>query len=316
MENLKQILSDAIFEKTGLRVSLDHIHSDQAGWYYYVHKKSLMEGFPLILNHYRGPLMTIIPYMDYEKLKSSSEKEVSQYVEEASLSFGAFYGGGAVLSGVYYKPLQNKEEILKYMAILSCRVNRRSSGYRPTEEQCAKCQIKKCWFSALESKQENSIICEEGDKRQEFISLMRQRIEKTFGIDTHMGVSFCEEETEGDTAKLYYKSCTWDKPYIRMDVNGILLNQMLCLPEEFGPEKIQALVDECRLVLVKFPKLHRSEDFAKENKILQAGDDAPAVAKNFWEIGKEKTVSAEKFTSPATRVSSPKSWRKRLLKKH
>ena len=74
--NMKKIIEELnkkVSEAIGCGIGVNHIHTDFEGWDYYIPAKSLQENHPLILNHYRGPLFMVIPYKDWERLKSGTD---------------------------------------------------------------------------------------------------------------------------------------------------------------------------------------------------------------------------------------------------
>ena len=102
-----QELSKQVSPLIGHNIGLDHIHTDEAGWYSYIPAKSLQANHPLVLNHYRGPLFMVIPFEDWEVLEKGTVS-VQEYVESSIWSFGYYWGGGSILTGVYWQPLEKR----------------------------------------------------------------------------------------------------------------------------------------------------------------------------------------------------------------
>lgn len=142
----------AIKEMTGIYLGTDHIHSDYNGWYYYIKEKSLEDNHPLLMMHYRGPMFAVIPYEEYSLLERG-EIDPVDYINNARWSYGYYWGGGSMLGGVFWQPLEdgtgikNKDMISRYLNILSCRTMARSSGYKAPLERCQKCSVDSCPFS-------------------------------------------------------------------------------------------------------------------------------------------------------------------------
>jgi len=128
-------------------IGLDHIHTCVDGRYYYT--QAPKAGAPMLLHHYRGPFFVDIHPDD---LKALMEGTVSahDYIHTANWLVGYYWGGGNMIGGGYYQPMDivnRYEEVRRYFKILSCRGNRLSSGYMPTEEMCSKCSVQNCPFS-------------------------------------------------------------------------------------------------------------------------------------------------------------------------
>ena len=150
-----------IKEMTGYHLGTDHIHSDYNGWYYYIKEKSLEKNHPLLMMHYRGPMFAVIPYEEYALLESG-ELDPAEYINNAYWSYGYYWGGGSMLNGVFWQPLEkgtginNKEMISRYLNILNCRTRARSSGYKAPLEVCQMCCVNSCPFSQHTEKNINA----------------------------------------------------------------------------------------------------------------------------------------------------------------
>lgn len=189
----KQELSKQITALIGYHLGEDHIHNihaDGSGWHYYI--QSLKPGYPVLAMHYRGPLMLALPYDDYCKLEAG-EITAEQYIQESHWNYGYYWGGGGLLSGAYWQPLEKEtgihdtERISRYLHILSCRTDLISSGYRPTEEQCQKCKLDatNCPFSPLnETGAWEKEEVQERDDRQKLFKAVIQRVEAELGFKT------------------------------------------------------------------------------------------------------------------------------------
>lgn len=159
----------------------DHIHVG-TGRYYYI--QPAVDGAPMLLRHYRGPLFIDMSKNDYNGIVSGTI-DAEEYVKSANWMVGYYWGGGSMVGGGYYQPIDivnHSKEAKRYIRILSCRTNAVSSGYRPTEDRCANCAIKNCPFSSAEcnrGKWEDEFIREE-DPRHEVFNLLSKKFESQF----------------------------------------------------------------------------------------------------------------------------------------
>lgn len=207
--NYRAVLAAVISERIGHNIATENIHTDETGWFYYIPQNSLKANYPLIMNHYRGPLFVVIPLQD---MKSIEEEKVTviEYVDKAFWSYGYFWGGGGLLSGVYWQLLEggkpginDKEKIDRYLTILSCRTSKRSSGYVPTEEHCTRCQVESCPFSKLVEKNYDASWAkevQEYDARVELYKSVKRKLKEQFGLDV---VSIMPHNGEENVMKLY-----------------------------------------------------------------------------------------------------------------
>lgn len=187
LEKLSNIVSPLI----GRTIAVKHIHTDNFGWEYYIPEKSLQANHPLILNHYRGPLIMVIPFKDFELLQNEVIT-VEEYVNDSYWCFGYHWGGDSMLHGAKWQPLEeepgihNTEKIKRYLKILTCRTYERSSGHIPTTEECTQCFVERCPFSYYEPKYrdsswENEVL--EADDRIKFFEEVKVLIKEKFGLD-------------------------------------------------------------------------------------------------------------------------------------
>ena len=132
----------------------------------------------------------VVPTEDWKKLKNE-KISVQEYVDNSVWSFGYYWGGGSMLRGVQWQPLEEKgihdtERIKRYLTILNCRTNRISSGYMPNRERCISCFIEQCPFSPWNAKSEGASWnneVKEYDDRILFFKAVKQRIKKQFDLD-------------------------------------------------------------------------------------------------------------------------------------
>lgn len=215
-------------ELTGHCVANYNILSDENGWYYYIQAKSLVSNHPLLMNHYRGQLFVVIPFEEYRKLEEGTINPIS-YIENAYWSIGYYWGGGSMVGGVFWKPLEdttgihNKELVNRYLYILACRTHKKSSGYMTPEEQCFKCPVKQCPFSNCPEKMngaswENEV--KEHDYRRDIFAAFAKRAKSE--LDLELRGLICHS---GDTALLIPDSCRKDtcKLYLPVALNNDIL---------------------------------------------------------------------------------------------
>lgn len=235
MDNVdwKNEFSQKLFELTGHRIANYNIHSDEQGWYYYIQAKSLKPNYPLIMNHYRGQLFVVIPLKDYQEIESGTVLPET-YIENAFWSFGYYWGGGSLVGGVFWKPLEttagihNKELVQRYLSILGCRTHRNSCGYMPTEERCKRCHVKQCPFSEVEEKNrgaswENEV--NEHDYRVDIFKAVAERVNEKLGIE--VSGLLCHT---GENALLIPH--TWKKEACTLYLPATLTNDLLYHPRE------------------------------------------------------------------------------------
>lgn len=168
-------------------LEIKHIHSDEPGWDYYI--RNLRPGWPLLLIHYRGPLMAVIPAEDYRKLQSG-HLSVDQYIVDSRFSYGYFRGGGDILNGVYWQPFELStgihfpDLIGRYLRIMNCRMCRSVSGHRPEEFECQACPLEQssCPFSPFNETGTWEREIQEKDRRAEMLSVIRERILTEMGF--------------------------------------------------------------------------------------------------------------------------------------
>ena len=175
-------LANALTQITGLYVSPEHIHQSSRRYYYIPEAKA---NHPLFLHHYRGPFFVDLPKEDFDKIVSG-EITPEEYIENANWCFGYYWGGGSMVSGGYFTPMDihDKEKVLRYMRILACTGCARVSGYRPTEERCSTCELDTCPFSQFK---EHSSADEFNlpDDRLVLFEALNQLIQDKYGYKLH-----------------------------------------------------------------------------------------------------------------------------------
>ena len=238
MSELKEVilieLSEKITELIGFHLGPDHIHhilEDGTGYHYHIRK--LKPGYPVLAMHYRGPLVLMLPYEDFCQL-NREEITVDEYIATAHFNYGYYWGGGGLISGGYWQPfgtesgIHDKERISRYFHILSCRTNKISSGYSPTEERCAKCQLDAttCPCSPLNQTGcwENEVS--EPDGRYELFKAARGRVEKELGFKV-VTISYHDNDISELKVFPMYEPNT-----VGISFGQSLLNDLLYYPEQ------------------------------------------------------------------------------------
>ena len=228
-----QELSEKVTELIGFHLRADHIHyigEDGAGWHYYI--QALQPGYPVLAMHYRGPLMLALPFADYCKLEAG-EITVDAYIAQSHWNYGYYWGGGGLLSGAYWQPLEaetgihDTERISRYLQILSCRTFRRSSGHIPSIENCAKCQLDEtgCPFSPQNQTGSWDNEVAEPDGRVELFQAVCERVQQELGFERYDFMSHNESKHE----LLLFPGM---KPNtVRIFLSRDLLNDLLYHPE-------------------------------------------------------------------------------------
>lgn len=162
-----EIFCVQLSEVVGQKITYDHVHPLSEGRYYYTQAPE--EGFPMLLRHYRGVYCLDIHPRDFKKLEMG-EITPQEYINSAKFLVGYYWGGGSVFYGAYYQPLDivnKKEEVQRYLQILNCRGNRRSSGHTPDFEECTNCSVEKCPMSNFKNGAWDKEI-QEVDYRKDF----------------------------------------------------------------------------------------------------------------------------------------------------
>ena len=175
-------------EITGLRIDGSAIYPVSQGWYYYIQPPKA--GAPMLLNSYKGGGMAII-LMSPEDFKSI-EDEVSsptEYIKTANWQVGYFWGGGNMITGGYYQPMDiigKNDEFRRYFKILHCRGHYRSCGYMPTEKNCQECAVESCPFSKFKEG-DWKVETQEPDPRMDLFEALLKRFESEFPGYTFKG---------------------------------------------------------------------------------------------------------------------------------
>ena len=178
MENINiNEFATELSELIGQHISLDHIHPSTEGRYYYI--QAPKAGAPMLLHHYRGPFFIDIHPDDFDAL-TSGKVSAHDYIASANWQVGYYWGGGSMVGGGYYQPLDlvgRRDEVRRYLQILSCRGYRHSCGYMPSEKNCADCSVENCPFSKYKEGNWNAEM-HEPDPRRELFNSLCERFEQ------------------------------------------------------------------------------------------------------------------------------------------
>lgn len=269
----KDEFSHKLYELVGHRVANYNIYSDENGWYYYIQAQSLEINHPLVMNHYRGQLFVVIPLKDYQKLDSGTIS-IASYIENAYWNFGYYWGGGSLLGGVFWKPLEtttgihNKEYVKRYLSILACRTHRNSCGYMPPEDQCRRCYLKQCPFSEVEEKNRGASWkneVDEHDYRIDMLKAVAERVKEDLGIE--VSELLCHT---GENALLIPH--TWKKGECTLYLPVTLTNDLLYNP---GERDWKTIAENFQLELGVL--------FDKNKRVLIDSQSDNNFCQRFWE---------------------------------
>ena len=181
MSNFATQLAEIIDQPIGL----DHIHAGTGRFYYIQPTK---KGAPMLLHHYRGVFFVDLHPEDLAGLQSG-EIDAEEYIKHANWQVGYYWGGGSMIGGGFYQPLDiigKNYEVRRYLKVLACRGEYLSSGYMPTRTKCARCSVESCSFSPYREGCGVSGIREE-DPRRNFFQTLLQRFEEEFQDYTLQG---------------------------------------------------------------------------------------------------------------------------------
>lgn len=295
-------LSNKITYLIGYPLMVDHIHhihADGSGWFYYI--ENLAPRHPVLAMHYRGPLMLALPFEDYRRLESG-EITVDAYVASSRWNYGYFWGGGGLISGAYWQPLEegtgihDTKRISRYLRILSCRTQLRSSGYGPTAERCAKCNLesKSCPFSTQNQTGSWENEVQEPDGRRAIFAAARQRVKAELGFDLYCVMSHRDDRDQmllfpgynSNTVQIYLQRDLLNEllyhPETQRNWKEIVsqLKIVLCIP--WRPEESKVLpndVDDKREFCLEFWGDRMSQEVINE-ELPEAGATPPTISAN------------------------------------
>lgn len=220
------MLAELLTEVTGQKIQPENIHANAGGRFYYI--QAPLEKAPMLLRHYRGCYFVDMHPNDYERLKYMPKDKVENYLKTANWQVGYFWGGGSMIHGGFYQPMDivgRKDEVRRYLKILACRSDYRSSGYIPKEEQCQKCSVANCPFSKYKVGDWKDEI-QENDPRLNFFKALQKRVKEEFGYN--LGGITCSNEINGGQVRLR-KMITFEgqEPAFEAGVSSGIIRAML-----------------------------------------------------------------------------------------
>jgi len=278
-----QELSTRISELIGYPLGVDHIHhieADGTGWFYYIQR--LKPGYPVLAMHYRGPLMLALPYQDFRRL-CQDEVTVDDYIANSHFNYGYYWGGGGMISGGYWQPLEegtgihDTERISRYLKILGCRTHKVSCGYGPSETGCQQCQLdaKTCPFSPLNEMGSWDNEVQEPDRRCELFDAIAARVRADLGFEMIYRLSHNGPKNEVRLRP------GWKPDTVKIYANSELLNDLLYYPTE--DYDWQKMAQEFTIVIVRDVFDDEMGDYRCESEVLLGEDpDLRQKCLDFW----------------------------------
>lgn len=183
-EELKDELASKISNRIGVVLDAKNIHyiqADGTGYHYYI--QCLKPNYPVLMADYKGQLILVLPFEDY-KLLCDEKIVVDDYIESAYFNYGYYRGGGGLISGAYWQPLEegpgihDTESISQYLNLLHCRMAQWMS-VRISEECCAHCSLASasCQYSPLGKDTREEYQLNEPDSRPKLFAVIKARVE-------------------------------------------------------------------------------------------------------------------------------------------
>jgi hypothetical protein len=162
----------------GQHIGPDHIHPSTGRFYYIQMPKT---GSPMLLHHYRGPFFVDMNPVDYDRI-DSGEVSPHEYIYKANWLVGYYWGGGSMIGGGYYQPMDiigRNDQVRRYLKILACRGSFKACGYMPSSDECLKCDVIDCPFS-LFSQGDWAEEMEEDDPRIDLFNHLVKRFQSEY----------------------------------------------------------------------------------------------------------------------------------------
>ena len=228
MEKFIESLANILSQKTGLCITADHVHKASRREYYIPEAEA---GKPLVLHHYRGPFFLEIPGEDWEKLEKGILSP-EDYVETSKWHYGYYWGGGSMIGGGYFRPLEEglgineKERISRFMRVIQCEGKNLASGFYPTEETCMRCMVTDCPFSNYKGNKGNYAgEIPRKDARVTFLTELEKQIRGPYVINI-----LCSSSTVVAKDEVILCPSTWSRSF-RAYVGDELVRYLLYNPE-------------------------------------------------------------------------------------
>lgn len=242
LENLNEVLERSI----GCKIGIKYIQNDKKGMLKYVPAGSLYRRKPLILSHFVGKLMVILPARDYLELirgKIAPQK----YVDEAIWHYGYFWGGANIKNGVFWETLEggkpgihDTKKVQRYLTMMQCRTAQHHLGMEAFDKaQCANCTQKACPMSPILAKNAGASLENEfGDhkmRRAEFYDAVVAFVKERF--DFKVSGFFIDEKIPMSIKELYFVP-GFSKKSTRVVVSQEMYVDMMYNPEKYDVEEI------------------------------------------------------------------------------
>ena len=171
-------LANKLCSLIGEKISPENIRINSQGRFYYTQAPA--PNAPQLMYHYRGFFFVDMHSDDYNKLETG-EVNSNDYIYHANWLVGYYLGGGNMIKGAFYKPLniiENNEETKSYLTFISCKSKQNYFKYHPTQEDCKNCLLKTCPISQFKSG-ENEFV-NDYDPRKDFYHSLKLRFENEY----------------------------------------------------------------------------------------------------------------------------------------
>lgn len=175
---MKEALARKVSALIGKGIMPEDVMSDKDGIYYYIPAQSLKN--PVVLEHYRGRLMMVLPVADCLEIEAGNF-DIDSYIQNSHWGFGYFRGGGS-LFGIKWKPFEEKgitkcQEINHFLNFWHCKVFQSVSGNTPGRV-CLNCKLDTCSVSDYKRNGDAEMEYEIPDDRNKFWDLLQERLTK------------------------------------------------------------------------------------------------------------------------------------------
>ena len=283
MNNNIKKFAEEVSEVIGRKVGEENIHPMDKGRYFYT--QAPKKGSPMLMHHYRGPFFIDIHPDDYEEIQTGVVSP-EEYIQTANWQVGYFWGGGSMIGGGYYQPMDidgQSDEVRRYLQILSCRGAKQSNGYMPKETACRECFVDHCPFSRFKQGNWEEEAIKEIDPRVGLYNALCERFEK---------------ENPGNCLRTFYCGDTipedevWVTPFGRYDAN-----EKFAFSVSVSSKLIRSLLMR-ELKVEEFAKLKKSLHFkAKEafsGELFEVNPDTLQRVYQGMDFTKKKNNPVEK----------------------
>lgn len=173
----KTIIAQKVSALIGKGIMSEDVMSDKDGIYYYIPAQSLKN--PVVLEHYRGRLMMVLPVADCLEIEANNI-DIDSYIQNSHWGFGYFRGGGSLIGGIKWKPFEittKGKEINHFLNFWHCKVFQSVSGNTPGRV-CLNCKLDTCSVSDYKRNGDAEMEYEIPDDRCKFWGLLKERLEQ------------------------------------------------------------------------------------------------------------------------------------------